>query len=117
MKLTTLCTLVTFVFTLVICSSAYEHSTAEANAKEIGSDTGKKRELCHEPCDNTPPLPGSPDYDSPMCGAQAGDAICPDNYCCSSHGFCGLSSAYCGAGCQNGPCEGEDAKFNYNYCT
>ncbi|RKP36931.1 hypothetical protein BJ085DRAFT_37345 [Dimargaris cristalligena] len=29
---------------------------------------------------------------------------CANNNCCSSHGFCGSSDAFCGAGCQNGPC-------------
>ncbi|KAG0554231.1 hypothetical protein M758_12G077700 [Ceratodon purpureus] len=32
---------------------------------------------------------------------------CPDvTNCCSQYGYCGKSSAYCGAGCQNGPCTG-----------
>ena len=38
----------------------------------------------------------------PMCGLQAGDAICPNEMCCSSHGYCGTGADYCGMGCQSG---------------
>ena len=38
------------------------------------------------------------------CGSEAGGAICEDNLCCSQYGYCGSTSAYCGAGCQSGPC-------------
>lgn len=32
---------------------------------------------------------------------------CPDpNNCCSQFGFCGRGDAYCGSGCQAGPCSG-----------
>mmetsp|Transcript_21607 Transcript_21607/g.45454 ORF Transcript_21607/g.45454 Transcript_21607/m.45454 type:complete len:102 (+) Transcript_21607:161-466(+) len=55
-----------------------------------------------------------------ICGAQANGALCPGNYCCSQYGWCGSSSAYCGAGCQSGPCQsnGDDGTnvVNYNYC-
>ena len=40
----------------------------------------------------------------PICGWQAGDAICPNETCCSSHGYCGTGVDYCGMGCQNGEC-------------
>lgn len=40
----------------------------------------------------------------PICGWQAGDAICPDESCCSSHGYCGTGADYCGIGCQSGEC-------------
>ena len=40
----------------------------------------------------------------PMCGLQAGDAICPNEMCCSSHGYCGTGADYCGMGCQSGEC-------------
>ncbi|KAK3984687.1 glycoside hydrolase superfamily, partial [Cladorrhinum sp. PSN332] len=42
------------------------------------------------------------------CGAQANNAICagwPAGDCCSPAGYCGLTEAHCGTGCQNGPCE------------
>ncbi|XP_073311859.1 endochitinase At2g43590-like [Primulina huaijiensis] len=29
---------------------------------------------------------------------------CAPNLCCSQFGYCGTSDAYCGAGCQSGPC-------------
>ncbi|CAM0146224.1 unnamed protein product [Urochloa decumbens] len=35
-----------------------------------------------------------------QCGAQAGGALCPGCTCCSQYGWCGTTSAYCGAGCQ-----------------
>lgn len=42
------------------------------------------------------------------CGSEFGGATCADGgfpgYCCSSAGWCGTSDAYCGDGCQNGPC-------------
>ena len=39
-----------------------------------------------------------------QCGSQAGGATCANNLCCSQYGYCGSTSAYCGAGCQSGPC-------------
>ncbi|KAL0281847.1 UNVERIFIED_CONTAM: Endochitinase EP3 [Sesamum angustifolium] len=29
---------------------------------------------------------------------------CASNLCCSQYGYCGTSDAYCGNGCQAGPC-------------
>ncbi|CAL5417074.1 unnamed protein product [Camellia sinensis] len=29
---------------------------------------------------------------------------CPADLCCSQFGYCGSDNAYCGAGCQSGPC-------------
>ena len=40
----------------------------------------------------------------PVCGWQAGDAICENEMCCSSHGYCGTGADYCGMGCQSGEC-------------
>ena len=40
----------------------------------------------------------------PLCGWQAGNAICENEMCCSSHGYCGTGSSYCGVGCQSGEC-------------
>ncbi|CAN6464271.1 unnamed protein product [Victoria cruziana] len=31
---------------------------------------------------------------------------CAANLCCSKYGYCGTSAAYCGDGCQAGPCTG-----------
>ncbi|GAB2271430.1 hypothetical protein Dimus_006267 [Dionaea muscipula] len=36
-----------------------------------------------------------------QCGSQAGGALCPNGLCCSQYGWCGTTSAYCGAGCQS----------------
>lgn len=37
--------------------------------------------------------------DTAQCGSQAGNATCPNDLCCSSGGYCGLTVAYCCAGC------------------
>ena len=37
--------------------------------------------------------------DTPQCGSKAGNATCPNDLCCSSGGYCGLTVAYCCAGC------------------
>lgn len=40
------------------------------------------------------------------CGADIPGASCPDFApCCSRWGYCGAGDAFCGAGCQAGPCE------------
>ena len=42
------------------------------------------------------------------CGVQNGNLVCgdwPSGACCSVNGYCGNSTAYCGAGCQSGPCD------------
>lgn len=31
---------------------------------------------------------------------------CAEGLCCSQHGYCGDTDAYCGTGCQEGPCKG-----------
>ncbi|KAH8662429.1 glycoside hydrolase superfamily [Xylariales sp. PMI_506] len=36
-----------------------------------------------------------------QCGPANSDASCPLNTCCSSAGYCGVTSAYCGSGCQS----------------
>ncbi|OMO83593.1 Glycoside hydrolase, family 19, catalytic [Corchorus olitorius] len=36
-----------------------------------------------------------------QCGHQAGGALCANRLCCSQWGWCGTTSAYCGAGCQS----------------
>ncbi|KAJ3051997.1 hypothetical protein HK097_006992 [Rhizophlyctis rosea] len=41
------------------------------------------------------------------CGKDAGGKTCPNNYCCSSYGVCGLGKDVCGAGCQS-QCNGLD---------
>jgi hypothetical protein len=43
--------------------------------------------------------------DPQQCGAGAADAQCANNLCCSKWGFCGSTDAYCGDGCQSGPCQ------------
>ncbi len=52
-----------------------------------------------------PPPPPSPPPPPQQCGAGADGALCRDNLCCSAWGFCGATDAYCGNGCQSGPCE------------
>jgi len=34
------------------------------------------------------------------CGPMNNNNICPDNECCSENGTCGITSLYCGKGCQ-----------------
>ncbi|KAK4781124.1 hypothetical protein SAY87_017230 [Trapa incisa] len=41
-----------------------------------------------------------------QCGNQTGGALCPAGLCCSQWGWCGTGDAYCGSGCQSGPCSG-----------
>ena len=38
------------------------------------------------------------------CGKQANNAVCANNLCCSQYGYCGSTTAWCGTGCQSGPC-------------
>lgn len=40
------------------------------------------------------------------CGSEGGGAVCANNLCCSQYGYCGSTDAYCGNGCQSGPCSG-----------
>mmetsp|Transcript_3047 Transcript_3047/g.5348 ORF Transcript_3047/g.5348 Transcript_3047/m.5348 type:complete len:325 (+) Transcript_3047:71-1045(+) len=56
------------------------------------------------------------DHDGPRCGLQANGAVCSNGLCCSEYGYCGTSLAYCGGGCQSGPCEDTNERYNYNYC-
>nr|GMD18522.1 antifungal protein [Ipomoea batatas]GMD29105.1 antifungal protein [Ipomoea batatas]GMD34398.1 antifungal protein [Ipomoea batatas]GMD84687.1 antifungal protein [Ipomoea batatas] len=36
-----------------------------------------------------------------QCGSQARGRLCANGRCCSQWGYCGSTSAYCGAGCQS----------------
>nr|ACJ61937.1 chitinase [Zea mays subsp. parviglumis] len=36
--------------------------------------------------------------------AAAQNCGCQPNFCCSKFGYCGTTDAYCGDGCQSGPC-------------
>lgn len=36
--------------------------------------------------------------------AVAQNCGCASNLCCSKYGYCGTGDAYCGDGCQQGPC-------------
>ena len=38
--------------------------------------------------------------------AAAQSCGCQPGLCCSKYGYCGTTSAYCGEGCQSGPCTG-----------
>ena len=40
----------------------------------------------------------------PVCGREAGGAMCPDGQCCSKFGFCSDGPEFCGSGCQSGKC-------------
>lgn len=39
------------------------------------------------------------------------DCKCAPYLCCSKWGYCGLTKAYCGVGCQSGPCLNEPRKI------
>ncbi|KAL0717062.1 hypothetical protein Bca4012_066384 [Brassica carinata] len=60
---------------------------------------------CQSQCDYvpTPTGPPPPDPYKPVeqCGRQAHGALCHDDLCCSSYGWCGNTTAYCGPGCQS----------------
>lgn len=43
------------------------------------------------------------------CGVDAVNITCANNMCCSSYGYCGTGSEYCGDGCQSGPCDATEA--------
>ncbi|KAG6545339.1 hypothetical protein Mapa_013188 [Marchantia paleacea] len=45
-----------------------------------------------------------------VCGCQAGGALCSGNNCCSKLGYCGVGIAWCGDGCQSGPCTSPASK-------
>ena len=36
-----------------------------------------------------------------QCGHQAGGRTCPNNLCCSEHGYCGTTAEYCSHNCQS----------------
>ncbi|KAL3686705.1 hypothetical protein R1sor_013014 [Riccia sorocarpa] len=36
-----------------------------------------------------------------VCGKDANNTLCDSDFCCSKFGFCGVSEAYCGEGCQS----------------
>ncbi|WPQ63680.1 hypothetical protein SIO70_02245 [Chitinophaga sancti] len=40
-------------------------------------------------------------YGGAECGPAAGGAVCPNNLCCSAYGFCGDTTGYCDANCDN----------------
>ncbi|XP_010529197.1 PREDICTED: endochitinase At2g43610 [Tarenaya hassleriana] len=40
---------------------------------------------------------------------NCGRTGCGGNMCCSRWGYCGTTAAYCGAGCQNGPCSSQSS--------
>jgi chitinase len=42
--------------------------------------------------------------DQQQCGTGADGRVCDNNLCCSEWGYCGSTDAYCGDGCQSGPC-------------
>lgn len=50
---------------------------------------------------------GVPTVDG-SCGAKFGNTVCGNwaqGSCCSMYGYCGNTTAHCGEGCQNGPCD------------
>ncbi|KAI9743469.1 MAG: hypothetical protein M1818_002781 [Claussenomyces sp. TS43310] len=54
-----------------------------------------------------PPNSTAPVTSDGKCGASKGGTVCGDwpyGNCCSMYGFCGNTSAHCGAGCQSGNC-------------
>ena len=74
-------------------STIEDESTTESTADEMTPSVAEKN------FDETT---------DPMCGVDAGDALCPfaeDGtavYCCSKWGFCGQGVEWCGDGCQEG---------------
>ncbi|KAL9257824.1 Endochitinase EP3-like protein [Drosera capensis] len=40
-----------------------------------------------------------------LSSSLAQDCGCDSSLCCSQYGYCGTSDAYCGVGCQEGPCK------------
>lgn len=40
------------------------------------------------------------------------NCACAQNECCSKWGYCGITEAYCGTGCQSGPCQVSSKTMN-----
>ncbi|CAM6035232.1 unnamed protein product [Sphagnum compactum] len=67
--------------------------------------------------------------DPQQCGTGVDGRVCDNDLCCSEWGYCGSTDAYCGKGCQSGPCtslsppstqcgagaDGAENKSFYNY--
>lgn len=68
-----------------------------------------------EPVLGKPSATGSPTGASTTdgtCGAKFGNTVCGNwaqGSCCSMYGYCGNTTAHCGEGCQNGPCNAAPA--------
>ncbi|XP_074270040.1 uncharacterized protein LOC141593014 isoform X2 [Silene latifolia] len=70
---------------------------------------GTTSDYCGAGCQSQCTLGGEPTPTSPtpaprgggIVAGQCGNALCPNGLCCSELGFCGTTSAYCGAGCQS----------------
>lgn len=75
------------------CCSAYGY--CGTSASYCGAGCQKNFGTCSG-SDSLPPL--NPD----QCGPQNGNSKCGSGQCCSTNGWCGNSTAYCGAGCQTG---------------
>ncbi|KAG5618576.1 hypothetical protein H5410_018400 [Solanum commersonii] len=57
---------------------------------------------CKIPSPPPPSPPPPPSFPQGRCGNQAAGIKCPTGLCCSKHGWCGTTSAYCAPGkCQS----------------
>ncbi len=43
------------------------------------------------------------------------DCSCSPYHCCSKWGYCGSTNAYCGEGCQSGPCKNRPTRNDSNF--
>uniref|UniRef100_A0A803PJI6 Chitin-binding type-1 domain-containing protein n=1 Tax=Cannabis sativa TaxID=3483 RepID=A0A803PJI6_CANSA len=55
---------------------------------------------CQSQCSPSPPLPRNPERPDHRCGPNVGNTPCNPDRCCSIHGYCGSTAAYCeGSSC------------------
>ena len=98
------------VLSFVLLASTSAFGTANRELFQTSANDYMNQDPCwtsHYHC-------GKEDDTTYMCGRQANGATCPNSLCCSEHGWCGSTLAYCGGGCQSGPCR-DDVKERYNH--
>lgn len=93
-------------------------TTAPTTAPTVAPTTRPTAAATSAPTKAATPAPTSPATVAPTVapskapassnnnGGCSSDSPCPNNLCCSKYGYCGNSDAYCGNGCQGGPCFG-----------
>ncbi|KAM3087039.1 hypothetical protein ACMFMG_001149 [Clarireedia jacksonii] len=92
------------------CTDGTSTTTASPATSTPATSTSSSQEPKISPATST--LPAAAASSAPVttdgsCGVANGNTVCGNwvnGNCCSMYGFCGNSSAHCGAGCQSGNC-------------